>query len=205
MNIDGLALSRILGSGDATNNTSFEADGTIVNNGTASTFEDLNWNPTELVGSGTAPSLINFGSSTIGIAGFSATSTDEITSSAELPHSWKVGSEIQFHFHWYPTTTNVGNALFRLEYLFTKEGVAVTTSTTVDLLVASSGVAWAKKSSAFTNIVTTGVAEFGSQFHFRFARVGGDASDTYTGVTAVSTVGFHYESDTLGSRLISSK
>lgn len=191
--------------GSDVNNTTIEADGTIKLNGAATVFEDVNWNPTELTGGGTLPTLIPFASTGIGVAGFSATGTDEITTSCELPHAWKIGSPIQFHFHWYPTTTNVGNALFRLEYLFTKEDVAVTTATIVYLLVTSSGIAWAKKTSAFPLIVTDVVAEFGSQFHFKFSRVGSDAADTFTGVAAISTVGIHIECDTFGSREITTK
>jgi hypothetical protein len=105
-----------------------------------------------------------------------------------------------FHAHIYPTNTAGGNARFGLEYLFTKEGVAVTTSTTLLVTVALGTTAWAKQSFAFPDIPVP--EELGSQMHWRFYRLGGDALDTSTANVACATIGLHYEIDSVGSRQI---
>jgi hypothetical protein len=81
--------------------------------------------------------------------------------------------------------------------------VATTTSTTIYLTASTTGTAWAKISSEFAPITIPN--EIGAQFHFRFFRLGSDALDTYTGVAAVSTIGYHYEIDSMGSKDVTIK
>ena len=183
------------GTSEFKNNVTFTGNGTY--------WEDLNMNPTNLTGGGTKPSRILFNGTTIGVAAFSASSIDEVEESIELPHKWKLGSPISFHLHQYPTSTNTGVCRYGLEYFFTEEGVAVTTSTTVYLEVAQIGTAWVKKSSSFADI--TPPSALGTQFHFRFWRDAPHVNDTYTGAIAISTIGVHYEADSLGSNTILTK
>jgi hypothetical protein len=171
--------------------------------GTATQFEDENLDPTTLTGTGNAPTLGTFASTGIHIATFSATQLDEVEGKREIPHKTKLASDIVFHAHCYPTTTNTGNVRLGLEYFFSQEGVAVTTSTTIYIVFAAGGTAWAKQSQDFAAITTPN--ELGSQLHFRFFRDGANVADTYTGGLAISTIGFHYEIDALGSRGITTK
>ena len=171
--------------------------------GTATQFEDENLDPTTLTGTGNAPTLGTFASTGIHIATFSATQLDEVEGKREIPHKTKLASDIVFHAHCYPTTTNTGNVRLGLEYFFSLEGVAVTTSNTIYIVFAASGTAWAKQSQNFAAITTPN--ELGSQLHFRFFRDGANVADTYTGALAISTIGFHYEIDSLGSRDITTK
>jgi hypothetical protein len=182
--------------GDSVNNVQITTTG-IKLNGTATVFEDDNLDPTTMTGNGNLPTLIPFASTNINIAAFSATQLDNVEGKREIPHQAKLGAPITFHAHVYPTNTNTGVVRLGLEYFFSRENVAVTTSTTIYVEMAMSGTAWAKKSIGFEAI--TPPSELGSQFHFRFFRDGAHTNDTYNANLAISTIGYHYEIDSLGS------
>jgi trimeric autotransporter adhesin len=185
------------------NYAEFEADGHLKFNGTATVFEDDNMDPLALTGTGTAPAEISFSTTGIKIASFVNGATDGVSGHREVPHCSKAAATIQFHCHWYPTTTNTGVCRFGLEYFFTQTGVAPTFPAIIYVEQAGGGVAWAKQNANFANI--TPPNELGCQVHFRFFRDGGHTNDTFTGDAAVSTIGYHYEADGGGSRQINVK
>ncbi len=187
-----------------TGKTTFESTGHQVMTDDATVWEDANFDPTMLTGGGTQPSPITFASTGMTVAAFSGSQTDEISATFEIPHCAKLNAAGQtsvvcsFHGHIYPTNTAGGDCRFGLEYLFTKEGIAVTTSTTLYVTVTLPTTAWAKKSFSFADIVVP--EELGSQMHWRFFRLGADPLDTATADVACATVGLHYEIDSVGSR-----
>jgi hypothetical protein len=189
-----------------TGKTTFESTGHQVMTNDATVWEDANFDPTMLTGGGNLPSQILFASTSLVIAGFSGSRTDIVYATIEIPHCAKLNApgettvKCSFHAHIYPTNTAGGNTRWGLEYLFTKEGVAVTTSTTIYKTVTLGTTAWAKQTFEFDDITVP--EELGSQFHWRFFRLGGDALDTSTADVAVGTVGLHYEIDSIGSRQI---
>jgi len=195
--------------GDTNNNTEFEADGTIKFNGNATTWEDENFDPTMLTGNGNLPTLGNFGSTTIGISLFSGSQTDSVLICKEYPHkailnaSGQTTKKLSFHIHCYSTNASGGNIRLELEYFFSCEGQSVTTSQKIYLTVALPTTVWQQTTFAFADI--TAPENLGCQYHFKFSRLGGDALDTATQALAISTIGFHYESDTTGSRQITAK
>ena len=192
-----------------TGKTSFESTGHQVMTGDATVWEDANFDPTMLTGGGNLPQRINFASTVTGVAGFVGNQTDEVSATIEVPHCARLNNvgqtsvKYSFHAHIYSTTTAGGNARFGLDYLFTKEGVAVTTATTLLITVPLLTTAWAKHTFAFADI--TAPDQLGSQMHWRFYRLGNDALDTSTDIVACATVGLHYEIDSNGSRLITTK
>jgi len=50
------------------------------------------------------------------ILAFSSSTMEQAFLSAQLPHSWKEGTNIEPHFHWSPSTTDTGNVTWCLEY-----------------------------------------------------------------------------------------
>jgi hypothetical protein len=194
--------------GNDTDRAQIDTDGVHLY-GNATQWDDDNLDPTTLTGGGSAPSRILFANTTIGIAAFSPSQTDEVEACREIPHQAKINSgtgtavKISFHCHTYATTTSVGDVRLGLEYFFTKEGQAVTTSSITYKTYTTNGTAWSKQSVAFNDIVAPN--ELGSQFHFRFFRLGADPLDTYGSNVAISTIGYHYEIDSLGSDLITTK
>lgn len=189
--------------------TEFESDWTLKFEWWATVWEDDNVDPTILTWWWNLPALTTFASTTTHIAWFSASQLDVVEFCREIPHKaklnavWETSVVLSFHAHTYPTTTNVWVVRLWLEYFFTQEGVAVTTSTTIYNEFATRWTAWAKHSVAFANIPVP--EELGSQFHWRFFRDWANINDTYTGVLWVSTIWYHYEIDSIGSHWIITK
>lgn len=117
---------------------------------------------------------------------------------AQLPHSYKVGSDLEFHVHWLPETTNTGNVVWELDYILlpidgTKGSVQTITAT-----VAADGTAYKHQVDDVDTIdgSTLGIS---SMLVCRFTRLGDDEADTFTGKAYVMEVDFHFEKDSLGS------
>ena len=146
------------------------------------------------------PTLINFDTTTILVYSFAPNLTNELHGNFEIAHDYKEGTNLKPHLHWYPQNTNTGNVLWRLEYTI-ESTTGTVVSGTIDMLVAANGTAWQKQVDSWTDITGTNV-KINHQFHFRLARVGGDATDTYTDNASIATFGLHYEIDTMGSRQV---
>ncbi len=191
------------------NYVDIDADGELRLIGDSTVWDDDNLDPTALTGTGTDPSEISIASTGLSVAGFSGTSTDEVGGHREYPHKGKLNAVgetsvvMQFHCHCYPSTTAGGNVRLGLEYLFTSDTVAVTTSTTIYVTADIGTTAWLKQNIVFPDIPVPD--ELGAQFHFRFFRLGGDALDTYGGTLGISTIGYHYPIDSMGSKEITVK
>lgn len=186
-----------LGHGE-TNYLAVENDGTIIFRGASTVWEDDNLDPTTLTGGGVQPSRISWTGTGLSIAGFNPSTVDEVEGAREIPHRAKLGSPIYFHCHYAPDNNNTDSLRFGLEYFFTMEGVAVSSSTTIYVMSKPSGTAWAKQTAVFPSILPP-ANELGMQFHFRFFRDATSIRDAFTGNAAVSTIGYHYEIDAIGS------
>ena len=189
--------------GDDVNYVSIDNTG-IKFIGETTVYEDQNIDPTTLTGGGNAPSRINISGTTIPIAAFSGAQTDDVASAFEYPHKAMLNAvgnntiTAEFHFHYLQVTNDSGNAYFELEYIWTKRKVplvpAVKLYLTVPILA---NEAWLPNTAAFPVIIVPDT--IGAQFHFKFSRFGGDVLDTYNGELAISTLGFHYKADAIGS------
>src|SRR6056297_1943626 len=68
---------------------------------------------------------------------FDAAGTETLWIIVQMPHTWKLGSNIRPHLHWMPTNTNEGNVLWRMEYKWTNyQGTDAATFTTLNKLAA---------------------------------------------------------------------
>ena len=199
-----------LGSSD-TNNVTIETDGTLVFNNDATVWEDL-MVPGLSVGAGaSAPDLVAFGpSGNLQIYAFDGGSTlEQVYFSVQMQHSWKLGSTIKPHVHWTPTTAGAGNVKWNFEYSwasFTGSGspTAFPAPTTISVVQAASGIAWAHQLSALPDIDGTGQG-LSSMLVCRLYRNPADVQDTYASDAAFLQFDVHYEMDTVGSRQPTSK
>lgn len=103
--------------GEGANNTTIEADGTIVNNGSATTWEDVNFplivkttgthRPTYATYSGTLESL--------------QWAVDDIAQAIdnELPHAHKNNSTMTWHVHFYTGSQDASNRYVKWEIAYT--------------------------------------------------------------------------------------
>jgi hypothetical protein len=109
---------------DTTNFTKFEADGTMVMNGTATVFDDLTGDITRTQTGGTRVSILNAENAIVFTD--SAITTDYAIFSYQMSHKWKAGSVIFPHIHYEQTTANVPNWL--IQYRWQRQGTTKTTS-----------------------------------------------------------------------------
>lgn len=131
---------------------------------------------------------------------FSATQTNVIAGIAQLPHKWAEGTAVYPHVHWSPTTTNVGNVAWRVEYEAQDIGGTFVGFTASDTLEASDGTAEKHQihSLAAAGIDMTG-KKVSTIIKWKLSRIGGDGTDTFTGSARLLELDFHYEIDSLGS------
>lgn len=187
--------------GTDTDNSTFEADGTLKFNGAATVEDDINISLVPPQGGAAAPAIIAFnGDARLDCYAFSGTNAipDEIHSSLEILHSYEEGSDISFHLHWYPTNATLGNVKWQLRYTWFNKGTVPGAAVTVAVVSATSGVAWQEQTTAFS--ISGAGKTMGSRFVFSIFRDATDAQDTYARYAAVTDMGVHYEKDTVGSR-----
>jgi len=194
--------------GGATDHTTIEADGTIEFNGAATVWNDANVGGMTLGGpSATLPDEVKFtdeaGGDT-GIYSWGFAVGEKVTGAIEIPHSYKEGSDITFHVHWQgnDAPTDTDNVQWQLVYTVAQNGQTLDAATTITIETGyDTQYEWV--TSAFAAITGTNF-NMGDQFLFELSRIAASA-DEYAGDAVISTVGFHYEQDTVGSRQITTK
>jgi len=192
--------------GNNSSNSTFETDGTLVYNGNATVWEDVNLAGLELGAGASTPDLVDVNNTGLQLRAFDGTAiVEQLYGTIELPHSYKEGSNITMHVHWMPTTTETGNVRWKIDYKWVNAGdVYTNTVTTQSTDGAASGTAWDGTNTDFSTITGTGKT-ISSHFVFRLYRDPTDVNDTYAADAAVIQIGIHYEKDTNGSRTITTK
>lgn len=138
---------------------------------------------------------------TTGLLVFSASATNIIAIQVQMPHSWKIGSEISPHIHlWYPNA-NAGNSVWTLQYQLAGIGDNFPNSfTTITETFAAPGVAQRHSLHAFDNIDMSSVTGVSAMIVMLLSRIGGDGADTYGAALPLLEFDIHYQIDSLGSR-----
>ncbi len=192
--------------GDATDNMTWEADGTQVGTGAATWFGSVIQPGTAAGTPSNAPDYGAFGAAG-SIEGYlfdGNATTEALTYEFELPRSYKEGSDIIFHAHWSAVNANAGNVVWQIEYTWADEDDTFPANTTISATDAASGTAWQNQEAAFSAITGTGF-EIGSVIRARLFRDPTDGSDTYGSDAAFASLDLVYEQDTLGSRTATTK
>lgn len=184
--------------GTATDYTAYDATGHMSSAGAGLTWNDIIMPISNLKLGVTQPAWTLIVGSIYGYV-FEDAKTEEVHGCNEVFHDYKEGSDIYAHAHWSPTTTNTGTVRFGLEYAWRNVGEDGMTTNTVYAEQAASGTIGMHQLVEFPAISGTG-KKVGSNFCLRFFRDGSHTNDTFTGGAFVPTIGFHYQSDTLGSR-----
>lgn len=123
--------------------------------------------------------------------------TESMHGSTEMLHKYVIGTDINPHVHWMPTTADIGSVKWQLEYSWQNEEGVFTNPTTVFGITTSTGTAWTLQRTNFPTMNGTG-KDIGSGIIFRIFRDPTD-SDTYGADAALVHIGVHYKVDTLGS------
>jgi hypothetical protein len=179
------------------NVSTFEDTGFYVAKGSAVFWDDIMFSPTSFKGGVTDPPTFAAITGTIYGWRFDAATGQAIHGSFEVPHSYKQYTDLEFHIHWCPTTTNTGNIVWGIEYTVADIGVVLSAARTVSIVpLAAPGVV---NKHILTDIVSIPGTRIGAVVSYRLFRQNG-GTDTFTGNAFLLSVGVHYQSDTLGSR-----
>ena len=131
---------------------------------------------------------------------FSASATNVVVGTAQMPHAWKEGTDVEPHIHWCPTSTHTGNVAWRFSYQVANIGATFpATLTTAGILVdAGDGTTNKHQVHDFADIDMDGKT-ISCMIVWKLERVGGNVADTYTGTARFLELDFHYEIDSPGS------
>lgn len=198
-----------IGDGGTTNYSKFESDGTLEFNGDATVWDDLR-TPANNVRAlpGQEATWVSYKSGLV--LNFASNADQGIAFNAQLPHKYKIGSDIEFHIHMVLPTAGGGgadeNVKFDLTHAWSNIDGLVPNATTV------SATRNVKDDAANTHYLMeiagtidgSGITDVSSMLICSLTR---DVSVTndYTGAVYVMEVDFHYIIDTVGSRTELSK
>lgn len=151
--------------------------------------------------------IIDNGSSSQGVFTyvFSATQEQELYFAVQLPHSWKEGTDLDAHVHWFPSTNGTGSqkVSWGLEYDWANIGDELGNTSIVYGNVTHIDETLVAKKHYMTeihDISGTGM-KISSMLMCRVFRdaTGVGATDDFGGTAALLEFDFHYQVDSRGS------
>jgi hypothetical protein len=155
-----------------------------------------------------APGTDTFRTSAVtdtGIETYAFAVGEKVHGGFELQHDYKEGTDLTFHVHYQiiAAPTGTDNVQWRLAYVVLRDGVTLTTVTTIDSADCAVDTRYRAYRCDFGDISGTNY-KIGDQFMFTLTRVAADG-DAFAGDALIGTAGIHYQVDTLGSRTIGTK
>jgi hypothetical protein len=187
------------------NYTEFEADGTMKMVGDSTTWDDLRTpinNTIRVSGRQPAEQVYRAGI----VYSFSKISDNTIAFNVQMPHSYKLGTDIGFHIHYImPTSGAGGGTAENIKWDFTHSWADIdsaqpsetTVSATIDVKDKTADTHYLGGIAA--SIDGSGISKVSSMIICSLTR---DVSvgDNYDDVVYLMEVDFHYQLDTVGSR-----
>lgn len=202
--------------GDDVNYTEFEADGTMVMNGDATTWDDLRIIPSAFDKPSSAfPALVDYqpGGSGTTFKVYEFAKSDYAFFTCQLPHSYKVGSDVYCHIHWNAGTRGneeSGTKVdWKLDYSWASIGSVFPASTTIDINDTVTGTDHLHEITQ--DVIMDGHTVSKGISSILICKIYRDTTyDTWAGTSSgqlpiLLEVDFHYEQDTIGSRTKSTK
>ncbi len=195
--------------GGATGHTKFEADGTMVSNGAATTWDDIMVFPDATSKGASAPTRKEF-KNNVTLWWFSASivqDVQEVHFTVQLPHSYKIGTPLGPHVHWTTTTgtpsnTN-GRVVWGLEYTVMSIGGAFPATTTItgDQVISTISIANTGQHliTALPQIPSTNLG-ISAVLVCRLFRNASATEDDFASPAGLLGFDIHFEKDTQGSR-----
>ncbi len=184
------------GMGD--NYANFASNGHLTLHGTATVYNDLFVDGLNLRAGATDPPTFAVFSGGVWGSRFDNGAAYSAHGTIEMQHDYKDGSNLEFHVHWSPTTTNTGNIRWGLEYTVANVNSTFGATTTVYAVQAGAGVVNRHQILNIVTISGTGLTA-GAVIMFRIFRDGANAADTFTGNAFLLRCAVHYECDKIGS------
>lgn len=196
--------------GDQSNYSQFENDGTLVFKGNATVFDDCE--PLGITVNTTGPNAPAFtaysGGNLKAYEFVGVTTLKDFNCGFQMPHSYKVGSDVSPHLHLYIPDNVVGGVIkFSYEYTWTNisqtGAVSVSTGSGTLTRISNAGI-------AHNEILSLGILNgtgktISSMLMMRLFRDPTDAADTFEASVWLKSIDLHFEKDTVGSRQILTK
>lgn len=200
--------------GDGTNDSEFEADGTLKFNNDATVWDDYTTPLTKATFGGAAndptlTKLFDDGAGSAGVWALVFSNGDEVLVTAQMPHRWKVASTIYPHIHFMCTSdvSPTDNFGINFEYTWCDINEDFSANTTLENIDIETGVN-TDNMHQIANVTASGISGTGhtlsSVLLCRIERTAA-AADDYAGGVAILEFDIHYEIDTVGSRGIITK
>ncbi len=201
------------GNVSAGNYTEFEADGTMVAHGNAATWDDMRIIPGAFVFAGlNDPTIVDWqpGGSGTTFKVYEFATSNQAFFTVQVPHGYKEGSNLSVHIHWTPGTRGNEEAdktvAWKLDYSWANIDGTFGVSATADMTDTCTGVDHAHLMTPAVDIPGTGKT-ISSMLVGRIYR---DTGDSWVGTLSgqrpiLLEIDFHFEQDTIGSRLVNTK
>jgi hypothetical protein len=193
--------------GDGTNNSIVEKDGTLRFDGAATVFDDL---PCFLFVAKTGTSNVPTWGALVGnINAYTFAVNDWLEFATELLHGYKEGSNLEIHIHWATNGSNADDRYVKweVEYSIANMNGGTFGSSTIISSETKILANTATKTNMYTSIGTISGSTFtiGAQLMLRIRRIAATSGSAPSANPYATSVGIHYEKDTVGSRQISTK
>ena len=174
----------------------FEDDGTLKFIGSATVWDDqmVDIGAGKLPAVG-APSWTSYKGGQV--LSFADAQTNTVYFNVQIPHSYKLGTNIDFHCHVVHAGASGGFSTWQFTYCLASIGGTFTTATTSLVTLTAPAVVDHHGLLIFPNITGTG-AGISSMILCSLERHGN--SGTYNGAIYIMSMDSHYEKDSIGSR-----
>jgi hypothetical protein len=135
------------------------------------------------------------------VPAFSKTATNVLYFSAQMPHSYQQGTNIEFHIHIAYPDTGAGNSVWYMTYSWANiDGAFPAASNSGNVIVASPATTDYHDDPSIVASINGAGKTISSVLLCSISRLGGDGSDDYDNVIYLVSGDFHYQKDTIGSR-----
>ncbi len=136
------------------------------------------------------------------VPAYSPTQVNVLYFSAQLPHSYKEGTNIEFHIHIAYPDAVAGNSVWYFTYSWANDGEAFPDPTlSPQVIIASPGVVdYHQRAEIIASMNGIG-KKISSVLLCSIQRTGTSLDDNYGNVIYLTSADFHFQQDTLGSRL----
>jgi hypothetical protein len=188
--------------GSNTNYTDFDENGTLQFAGDGTVWDDIR------VPASTASRLGNsdpdyevFKNGVYAYA-FADNVDQELMFSVQVPHNWKLQTNLNPHVHWSPPTTGTGTVTWKIEYTIADINGTFGSTNTLTCKDAGDGTAYKHQIIDCGDINMSAYADSGDVSIMLICRIYRDVDDAddFVGDAFLLETDFHYEIDTIGSR-----
>jgi hypothetical protein len=135
---------------------------------------------------------------------FEEDSTEELHFTLQIPHAWKIGTNLRPHLHFIPSDDSAGDVVWGLEYAVTDvDGVFGNTTIMTNANTIESGSSFNHSIGTFGGEIDMSAydqdGDVSTMIIGRVFRSGTDSEDTYDALVGLLEIDFHYQIDSFGS------